>query len=96
MRLLKIIQTKYIGPTNLKGSRVKAIDDKGNSATLEYRSEFDPEKNHLAAARALLQKIETKHALNDRETSEMTITSIGSWGSGYIFGAERKVFLKGV
>jgi hypothetical protein len=95
MKLVKIIQTKYIGPTNFKGSRVKAIDDDKNSVIIEWQSELNSDQNHLRAARALLQKIETKYALNDRETSEMIITGIGSWNGGYMFTAERKLFVKG-
>lgn len=95
MKLIKLIQTKYLGPTNFKGSRVKAVDDKGNSAISEYRSELSSEENHRHAAKVLLDKIETKHKLNEREHSEMVLTACGSWQSGYMFSAERKQFAKG-
>ena len=49
------IVTKYIGPTNFRGSRIKASAYAG-SVTIEYDAGLSTEANHLAAARKLAEK----------------------------------------
>lgn len=55
-----LIKTKYIGPTDHKGSRIKAtvsgFSDKNQAITLPWDYELDVVPNHLAAAKALLEK----------------------------------------
>ena len=55
---MQTITTKYLGPTNRRGSRVKATHT-GNytSVTLGYDHALDSEGNHLAAAKALTDKL---------------------------------------
>lgn len=53
--MLAII-TKYIAPTNSRGSRIRASASTG-SVTIGYDDEFDVEKNHHAAALALATKM---------------------------------------
>lgn len=50
-----LITTKYLGPTNFKGSRIKASSEKG-SVTLSYASELDGTMNHCRAALHLALK----------------------------------------
>jgi hypothetical protein len=49
------IQTKFLGPTNFRGSRVKATASAG-SITIAWNHALGIEGNHLAAARAFAQK----------------------------------------
>ena len=49
------IETKYLGPTNTKGARVKASCQVG-SVTIPWDHALDPVANHAAAARALIRK----------------------------------------
>lgn len=51
------IVTKYLGPTNTRGSRISAkfADCKG-SIFWPYDSALDALENHIAAARALINK----------------------------------------
>lgn len=67
---MKAITTKYIGPTNFRGSRVKASDGDGNSYTMAWDSAYGAESNHRAAVQSLCAKMlwhgtlvagETKH-----------------------------------
>ena len=55
-----IIITKYLGPTNYKGSRVKAShrrdSDRTFSITVPWDDALNSAENHLAAARALVGK----------------------------------------
>lgn len=51
------IETKYLGPTNTKGGRVKATADAG-SITVEWDHALNIHDNHEAAARALLDKLD--------------------------------------
>ena len=50
------ISTRYLGPTNHKGSRVKATCE-ARSFTLEWNDAFNAERNHKAAALALASKL---------------------------------------
>jgi hypothetical protein len=43
------IQTKFLGPTNSRGSRVKAFAAAG-SVTISWDHRLNPEQNHRAAA----------------------------------------------
>lgn len=49
------IITKYLGPTNHRGARVKATAQAG-SITLSWDDALDVEDNHTSAARALCKK----------------------------------------
>lgn len=53
---MQAIQTKFFGPTNTKGSRVKATAPQG-SVTVGYDHALDGEGNHVAAAHALKAKL---------------------------------------
>jgi hypothetical protein len=53
--MTQAIITKYIGPTNFKGSRVKASAQAG-SITIGWDCALDTEENHTAAAKALMAK----------------------------------------
>ena len=57
---MKAITTKYIGPTNYRGSRIKAVAEGGNSITLSYDDALNSDQNHLAAAVALRDKMNWK------------------------------------
>ena len=53
--MMQAIVTKYLGPTNHRGSRVKATACAG-SVTMAWDYELDTDGNHLAAAEALRSK----------------------------------------
>jgi hypothetical protein len=50
------ITTKYIGPTNNRGSRVKAVAA-GGCVTLGWDDSLNPNANHRAGASALASKL---------------------------------------
>ena len=52
----KAIQTKYIGPTNFLGSRVKAVAQSG-AVTVKWDCALDQEENHRQAALALCRRL---------------------------------------
>lgn len=55
---MKAILTKFLGPTNNRGARVKAWDMDGNSVTVSYRYRGGGgEGDHRAAAEALKEKM---------------------------------------
>jgi hypothetical protein len=68
------IETKYLGPTNYKGSRIKATAAGGMSITVGYRSELNVDENHQAAAVALCEKLGWGGLMQG-----------GSTRSGYVF-----------
>jgi hypothetical protein len=51
------ITTKFIGPTDTKGSRVKATSASGHSILLAWKYEEGVEGNHKLAAMALASKL---------------------------------------
>jgi hypothetical protein len=54
---MKAIVTKYFGPTDTKGSRIKASDEDGNSITIPYDYALSGEALHKKAAIALCEKM---------------------------------------
>lgn len=55
---MQAITTKYIGPTNTKGSRVKATTESGVSITLSWDSSLNSDENHVRAAKRLCSKMD--------------------------------------
>ena len=50
------IHTKYISPTNSRGSRIKAYTTSGFSVTIPYPYEHSYEVCHFQAVKALIEK----------------------------------------
>lgn len=77
---MQAIQTKFIGPTNTKGSRVKATCWLG-SVTLGWDHALDSAENHKEALQAMCDK------MNETRDGELqwVIVAIGSSvdGKGY-------------
>lgn len=71
------IETKYLGPTATKGSRIKAYTCNGHSATIEYNYSLSNEKLHFESVKALKEKYDL-----DWDVSEMTY---GGTDQGYVF-----------
>lgn len=55
--MYKAIETKYLGPTNTRGSRIKAAAEGGLNVTVSYEHALNAAENHTAAARALAEKM---------------------------------------
>ena len=55
--MYQAIITKYVGPTNHKGARVIARTGSGVKITVSWDHALDVPENHLAAARALAEKL---------------------------------------
>ena len=54
---MKAIEVKYIGPSGVRGSRIKAYDSDGNQVTLSYDDGLNHDANARAAAEALCKKM---------------------------------------
>lgn len=55
---MQAIMTKYIGPTNTRGARIKATTGSGHaSVTVPYDHALPDEAVHWVAARALIVKM---------------------------------------
>ncbi|RPJ26018.1 MAG: hypothetical protein EHM35_15200 [Planctomycetaceae bacterium] len=54
---MKAIQTKYLGPTDTKGIRIKASDSDNNSVTIHVDNSLNSEQNHYHAAEELCRKM---------------------------------------
>lgn len=53
---MQAIETSYWGPTETRGSRIRASCE-GGSLYVSYDHALDPEENHYAAATALCNKL---------------------------------------
>lgn len=62
------IQTKYLNPTSIRGSRYKAFTD-CQSITVTADDRLDSESNHKAVATALCQKMKWSGYLVEGHTS---------------------------
>jgi hypothetical protein len=71
------IQTKYISPTNTRGSRIKAFTETGFTVTVPYDYSLNHEQVHFKAVKELVKK----HSLN-WDLSGMTY---GGIKNGYVF-----------
>lgn len=54
---MKAIITKYLGPSNTRGSRIKATEPDGKSITISWNHALSAEANHSDAARMLMDKL---------------------------------------
>lgn len=54
---MRAILTKYIGPSNTRGSRYKADAGDGGTLTLSADDSLNSEANHAAVAKALRDKM---------------------------------------
>ena len=87
--IYQAIETRYLGPTNTKGGRVKATAWAG-SVTVPYDHALNADENHRAAAMALAAKC-AERAEQYGGCGE-SIWSKGVWtqggnakGNGYVF-----------
>lgn len=55
---VEAIITKYVGPTDRKGSRISAKVKGGERIMVPYRSDIDSYANHLHAATLLRDKLQ--------------------------------------
>ena len=53
---MKAIETKFLGPPDTKGSRIKASCD-GCSVTVSYDHAYSQENNHRIAAWLLIERL---------------------------------------
>lgn len=78
-----VIRTKYLGPTDHKGSRVAATLDRGGDckfrAVISWDHACNSLENHYQAALAVLRRLEADSVLH------FTIQAIGSEDAGYVF-----------
>jgi hypothetical protein len=54
---VQAISTKYLGPTNARGSRIKATTASGLTKTIPFDYELDEAGNAKKAAKALMKKL---------------------------------------
>lgn len=73
---MQTIQTKYFGPTNYLGSRIKATTESGISTTISYPYELSGVHCHIKAVNALNKKLGW--------SGDMVAGSTNN-GDGYIF-----------
>jgi len=58
MNTRQSIETRYVGPTNNRGSRIAATSASGHRHTHHWDYSLNIEANHYAAAKALQAKLE--------------------------------------
>ena len=79
---MQAIETKYIGPTNYRGSRIKASCERG-SIIVSYDDALNSEDAHIAAADALVAKFV-------KEDEARYGTNKNPWSAKRIMGGLKK------
>lgn len=92
------ILTKYIGPTNHRGSRVKAYTDQGRhstSVTISWDDALNPDQNHRMAALTLAEKMAWvgQWVCGGTEKGYAFICVERSYGDGFTVRSDGKVKL---
>ena len=54
---MQTIETKYLGPTDHRGARIKATATNGDAVTIPYPHELNDTDKHIAAVRKLAAKL---------------------------------------
>ena len=54
---MKAIRTRYVGPTNTRGSRIIATDGDGNKVSIGYPHQLSSDNAHQLAAQSLMDKM---------------------------------------
>ncbi len=75
--------TKYLGPTNHRGGRVKATAQSGRSVTVAWDHALDVGPNHEAAARVLCGLLCLPHA-DGTDVAKGRCLRV-SMGEGFVF-----------
>lgn len=78
LSVLQSITTKFIGPSNVRGSRIKATSTSGKSVIVSYDHALDSEENHHRAAKMLAHKLGWKGRMVAGSAS-------GGKGNVYVF-----------
>ena len=55
---MQTIETKYVGPSNVKGSRIIATSASGKRAIVSYDSALSSEDAHMVGVKALCAKLD--------------------------------------
>ena len=78
-----IIETRFLGPTDHRGSRISAVckrdSDRAFRKTVNWRHNLNPTDNHRAAAEAVMDAIESGSSLSISEP--FRIVAYGSGGA---------------
>jgi len=74
MNICQAIETRYVGPTNHRGSRIIATTERGHRLTRAWDHALNSDENHHAAADALRAKLYWPF-----------IVAGGSTAKGYVF-----------
>ena len=78
-RGLQTIATKYLGPTDTKGARIKAVACRGETITIDWNHSEDVKVNHDRAALQLVEK------LGWLELAGLDYLAGGSTRNGYVY-----------
>lgn len=90
MKPMRMIETKFKGPTSFKGSKVKATDCHGQSVTVDYNGDLDPSDAHFEAVKALIKKHYPTVIRSETITETTVCKGFGASlnSTGYIFALE--------
>ena len=76
-----IIETRFLGPTDHRGSRVTAVckrnPNRAFRKTVDWRHELSPTNNHRAAAKAVMHLMEAELAFTDSEPFQIVARGCG-------------------
>lgn len=73
---MKAIQTKYFGPRDVKGSRIKAWAEQVKPIWVSYDDALNANENHIAAAKKLAEKLEWDVTLSSGTLPDLTMCHV--------------------
>ena len=76
--ITQAIETKYMGPTNTRGSRIKATAAAG-SIMVPFDYQLNPDGNHKAAADALIAAVNAPGFGSPNRAKPDTIRATAAW-----------------
>ena len=84
---MKAITTKYYGPTNTRGSRIRATDHDGHSVTVPYDYSKSHTDVHAVAALALCKRMNWTGELIAGHTNDGCVFVFANSTERYAIGA---------
>ena len=72
-KAMKAITVKYLGPTNFRGSRLRAFDSDGNSVTIPFPHNLHHDYAYREAAKELCRKMKWHGKLCEGGTKEGSV-----------------------
>ena len=87
---MKSIETKYVGPSNVKGSRIIATDCGDHRLIMSYDCAWSNEENHMNAAKQLCERLHWTGSLWGGHTKSGMVFVFADSSNSFTVNSEAK------